>query len=101
MMPHHESEPEHIKPVNISQVLAEQQAKDRMLEEFLGKAPKRFPQGQLSANDEGEIAMAMTTDIVHKKVIIQFAKPIRWLGMGIAEATHLRDMLNEKIKALL
>lgn len=54
-------------------------------------ATGRFPQGKLNANDEGELAMAIT----HKdgKVIIDFGKPTAWIGFDPQQAIQLASLL--------
>lgn len=54
-------------------------------------ATGNFPEGKLNAHDEGELQMA----IAHKdgKILIQFGKPIAWLGLGPEHARQLAKLL--------
>ncbi len=43
-------------------------------------ATKRFPEGKINNSDEGELVIGVTHDSAH--VIVNFGKPIVWLGFG-------------------
>jgi hypothetical protein len=50
------------------------------------KTPKlgatgKFPQGQLNADDEGELRFGVTRDPLDGLVHINFAKPVGWLAL--------------------
>jgi hypothetical protein len=50
-------------------------------------ATGKFPMGKIDKTDEGEIAFGITS---HRgKVIINFGKPVAWLGMDAAQASML------------
>ena len=61
-------------------------------EEKFGSTGK-FPDGKLVPSDEGEIAFGVT----HKngKVIMNFGKPVTWVGYGPAQATELAGLLRK------
>lgn len=67
----------------------------RRLTERLG-ATGRFPEGKLGKHDEGEIAFAVAADPKHKKVLIDFGKPVAFLGMNPEQAVALGEMLIAK-----
>lgn len=71
-----------------------------MLEEFLSTEKPRFPQGQLSPNDRGEISFAIATDLSKRAVVIRFAKPVDWIGLGKSETLALANLLIEKAAQL-
>lgn len=56
-------------------------------------ATGRFPEGRLNEHDEGEIAFAVAADSGSKKVLINFGKPVAFLGMNKAQAIELGQML--------
>ena len=60
-------------------------------------ATGRFPEGKLTEHDEGEIQFA----IAHKdgKVLIQFGKPVAWLGMTPGQAKDLAESLTKHAQA--
>lgn len=61
-------------------------------------ATGEFPEGKLNKDDEGGLRMAITT---HKdNVIIDFGKPVHWLGLPKAEATALANMILKKANEL-
>src|SRR5690554_4587002 len=44
----------------------------------------QYPRGKLNADDEGQLAIAITTK--DKTVIVDFGKGVTWLGLGAEEA---------------
>lgn len=54
-------------------------------------ATGRFPEGKLTKDDEGEIAIA----IAHtgEKVIVDFGKPIAWIGLNAKQARDIAATL--------
>lgn len=64
--------------------------KRRHLQEALG-ATGRHPEGKLTPQDEGEIAFAITNTM--GKVVVNFGKPVAWLGMRPQDARQLADLL--------
>lgn len=67
----------------------------KSLKEQLG-ATGRYPEGKLSKHDEGEIAFAVAADPKHGKVLIDFGKPVAFLGMNADQAIALGEMLIAK-----
>lgn len=51
-----------------------------------------FPQGKLKSDDEGEIKIGVTND--KGKVIIDFGKPVAWIGFDPAQAKEIGRLLN-------
>lgn len=58
-------------------------------------ATGQYPRGQLTHADEGEIQFAIGSDPRTGKVIIDFGKPVAWLGMDAADAERLAAKLLE------
>lgn len=73
---HHESELSDELRQHIQQAQA-------ALSQQLG-ATGNFPDGKLTSNDEGEIALGVTA--YHGKVIVNFGKPVVSLGMSPEQA---------------
>lgn len=73
----------------------EQAATRRMLDEFLGNAKPRFPDGKSSPDDEGMLAFAISHDIEKKIVVLRFSKPVDWLGMSRSDTLALVNKLIE------
>ena len=63
-------------------------------------ATGRYPLGKLGDHDEGEIAFAVAADPKSKKVLIDFGKPVAFIGMTGAQAAELGRMLISKAKEL-
>lgn len=78
---------------------------DNLIEQFkerIKSAPEglgatgRYPEGKLGEHDEGEIAFAVAADPKNKKVLIDFGKPVAFLGMNPKQAIELGQMLIDK-----
>lgn len=50
-----------------------------------------FPQGKLQSDDEGEIRLAVGQK--DGKVVIDFGKPVAWLGFDAEQAESIADLL--------
>jgi hypothetical protein len=72
----------------------------RLIDEIFGQAKRRWPDGRVSGDDDGETAYAIAADVENQLVRIQFTKPMIWLGLSVKDAKALRDMLNQKIVEL-
>ncbi len=51
----------------------------------------RFPRGKLKDDDEGELEVSI--GILDSAVVINFGKPITWIGLGVEEARGLAELL--------
>ena len=65
-----------------------------------GKAKRAYPEGRMGPNDEGELAFAVGVNQESGTVVINFNKPVHWVGMGPADAVRLAEMLIGKARAL-
>ena len=63
------------------------------IKELLG-ATRQFPQGKLAPSDEGELKFAVGAK--DGKVVIEFGKPVAWMGMDAEQAISLAELLIEK-----
>jgi len=54
-------------------------------------ATGRFPQGKLNDDDEGEITIAVGTR--DGTVVIEFGKPVKWIGFDVEQASLLAGMI--------
>ena len=64
-----------------------------MKKQTLG-ATGQYPQGKLNADDEGELRMAIVSK--GKTVVIDFGKPVHWLGMSKDEARAFGELIIQK-----
>jgi hypothetical protein len=79
----------------------EELRRQKELKELLGPpfglgATGRFPEGKLNADDEGEIAVGIAADRKNRKVVVDFGKPVAWIGFSPEQATELGEMLIAK-----
>lgn len=63
----------------------------KMLRELNAKALGEFPSGKLNNEDEGALTFAI--GVKDGKVIINFPKPVAWMGMPPAQAVALARIL--------
>lgn len=70
------------------------------VKDFKLGATGNFPRGRASADDEGEIRMAVAVDHPNAIVRLQFGKPIAWLGLPSREARELAALLIAKADEL-
>lgn len=60
------------------------------------KIARKYPRGKYTEDDEGEITFAIAADPRNRKVVIQFGKPVAWLGLDPEDAEALGRMLITK-----
>jgi hypothetical protein len=68
------------------------------LEERQGEIAGTFPEGKLSQEDEG--ALAISIGLAENRVMVVFPKPISWLGMSANDALLVGEELIEKARQL-
>lgn len=61
-------------------------------------ATGEFPEGQLAPHDEGEIKMAVTSH--DGKVVINFGKPVAFLGMTPDQAIYFAGLIKQHAEKL-
>ena len=62
-----------------------------------GWRPK-YPRGKLRSDDEGQLAMAFA--VKGNTLIIDFGKPVVWVGLSLHEVTALREAFEKYEKQL-
>lgn len=62
-------------------------------------ATGKFPDGKLTEKDEGELQFAVGNK--DNRILIEFGKPIRSLGMTKQEALKLAELLCKQANAIL
>ena len=55
-----------------------------------------YPHGKLTADDHGEIRIAIAADPERGVVIIEFGKPVAWIGFTPEQAVELADLIHRK-----
>lgn len=61
-------------------------------------ATGRFPLGQLTPEDEGEIAIGFTH--TNGKIVVDFGKPVAWIGFTAEQADEIADTLRQHAAAV-
>ena len=61
-------------------------------------ATGKFPQGKLKKGDEGEIRFAMT--VYNGKIVMDFGKPVQWLGIDVETAREIANNILKKCDEL-
>src|SRR5258708_99238 len=62
-------------------------------------ATGQFPDGQLAPHDDREFVYGSGGDPGGGKVLIDFGKPIRSIGMTLQQASDFADLILEKVMA--
>lgn len=75
------------------------------IKKFLDQMEKRltareYPQGRISAEDDGAVAFAIAADPAKKVIVIDFGKPVEWVGLSVDDANQLINLLRRKITEL-
>lgn len=65
-----------------------------------GNYLREFPEGRLSAEDDGAMVFAVAADRQHKRIIIQFPKPTKWIGLTPEDANEFINMLKDRVHEL-
>lgn len=60
----------------------------------------RFPRGKLNEEDQGEIQMAIGTDLVKNVVMVHFGAPMKWLALDRTTALAMSESLRQKAEQL-
>ena len=59
-------------------------------------ATGEFPNGKLNDADEGELAIGVAIDKEKGVVLLEFGKPVNWLGLYPAQAREIAAILIAK-----
>ena len=58
----------------------------------MGSREKFYPRGQITSDDEGALAIRMA--VKANTLIVDFGKPVAWIGLGLQDVRRLRDMFD-------
>ena len=58
----------------------------------------RFPKGKIRDDDDGELAIAIT--VADNKLIIDFGKEVRWIGLDKETGYNLMRMMMIRLQAM-
>lgn len=76
--------------------------KEALLKQFINDdlgATGKFPEGKINERDEGEIAFAVGVE--DGKIVLNFGKPVAWIGFPPDQAMELARMIRNKAKRLI
>lgn len=73
---------------------------DQFFRQAAGNEPRKWPDGRVSGDDDGEVVYCIAADPVHNIVRIQFPSALNWLGLDIISARQLAVALTEKADQL-
>jgi len=59
---------------------------------------RNYPRGKLSADDEGQLCIAVT--VKDKTLIVDFGKPVAWIGLDKATALALAETIKRRCNEL-
>lgn len=65
-----------------------------------GTAPREYPDGRLSGDDDGELAFKIGSDPDKGVVVIEYSKPVVWVGMKPQHAIELAQALIKHARAI-
>lgn len=72
----------------------------RFKEQKDGLAQRKFPEGRLSGDDDGDITFKIGGDLDRNIVAIEYAKPVTWVAMPPQQAIELAQMLIKHARAV-
>jgi hypothetical protein len=75
-------------------------AVDRFFKQGRGEDEREYPKGKLNPNDEGALAFAIAVDENKKLMVINFNKPVTWMGLYLLDARRFHEAIGKKIKQL-
>lgn len=97
--PHHSNE--HQSGEQLRKLFREQQQlTDRFNEERSGSARREFPEGRLSADDDGSLTFKIGADQDRRVVAIEFSKPTGWIAMNPQQAVELAQSLIKHARSI-
>ena len=72
----------------------------RLSDQIDKKAVREYSNGRIGADDDGDLALAVAADHKRGVVLLNFGKPVVWLGMPPHEVHELCAMLKAKCREL-
>lgn len=92
-MSHHSSN----QPFNESdEQRANRERVEKMLSDQMKNLLGEFPKGKLNADDEGALAVAISAN--QGKVVINFPKPVQWIGFTPEQAVQIAQSLIQRAR---
>ncbi|AMV20438.1 hypothetical protein VT03_21245 [Planctomyces sp. SH-PL14] len=66
---------------------------ERLKQQQEGMAKREYPNGRLNASDDGEVAFKIGGDGERGVVVIDFGKPVTWVGMTPQQAVEMAQLM--------
>lgn len=60
----------------------------------------KYPRGKINPHDEGELGLRIFIDDATSTVIVDFSKPVIWVGFSAADARHIAAMLVQQAERI-
>lgn len=76
--------------------------KEALLKQFIKEEvgpTGKFPEGKISERDEGEIAFAVGAE--DGKIVLNFGKPVAWIGFTPEQAMEIARTIRNKAKRMI
>lgn len=78
----------------------ENEALKRLRDQLTGRADRAYSQGRVSMTDDGDLSYAIAADLAKGIVIIDFTKPVEWLGLDVRSCRNMAQLLIEQANNL-
>lgn len=72
----------------------------RFINQADGKMKRSYPNGRISAEDEGELVFVVSGDPDAESVRLNFGKPVHWLEMTAQDAVNLAQSLIKQARGI-
>lgn len=73
--------------------LLAKELKAKLLDQFLDRKHRDFPDGRLNDQDEGGLAFAVAADQTNRVVRVDFGTPVAWFALNKKDANRLAELL--------
>lgn len=98
---HHGGPMENNDGESVIELLRRQQAlQQRFTEQVEGRAKRQWSEGRLNGKDDGDLAFAISADKEKQVVMLDFGKPVEWIGLPPQQAIELAQSLIQKARAI-
>lgn len=60
-----------------------------------------YPDGKIGPGDEGELRVAVSTDLIHQRIRVDFGKMLSWVSMTPEQAIQFAEVLRQRAVKML
>ena len=61
---------------------------------------RQYPKGRISGDDDGQLVFGIAADHEHKRVLVNFFKPIEWFGLDFDTGLQLLMGLAKNLSSI-